>query len=119
MAERKGRKNEALALAKKAQEILEDKKGEDILLLDVKKSGVADYFLLVSGTSAPHLKAMADEVQYVLKHAGIPCYRRAGDQESGWIALDYIQVIIHIFSDKMRHYYSIEDLWTKAPHRSP
>jgi ribosome-associated protein len=119
VAERKGTRNKALALAKKAQKILEDKKGEDITLLDVKKSGVADYFLLVSGTSAPHLKAMADEVQYALKHEGLPSYRRAGDQESGWIVLDYVEVIIHIFSNQTRHYYSIEDLWAKAPRQSP
>jgi ribosome-associated protein len=89
--------NTALAIIKRARELLEGKKAEDIVLLDVrKKSGATDYFLLASGTSAPHLKALADEIQFTLKHEGIQCYHRSGDSDSGWIVLDYIDLIIHI-----------------------
>jgi ribosome-associated protein len=105
-------KDTAPAIAGRAQELLEGKKAENIVLIDVrKKSGVADYFLLASGTSTPHLKALADEVQFTLKHEGIQCYHRSGDPDSGWIVLDYSDLIIHILSTKARSYYSLEDLW--------
>ena len=99
--------------------MLLDKKGQDIKLLDVRElSSVTDYYLIVSGSSTPHLKALFGEVVSVLKHEGMPCYRKAGDPESGWMAIDYIDVMIHIFSKQAREYYAIEELWGQAPARS-
>jgi len=115
VAEKTDVKITAVALAAKAQALLEGKKAEDIILMDVRKRSVAtDYFLLATGTSTPHLRALADEVQYTLKHEGIPCYHRSGESDSGWIVLDYSDLIIHIFSPEARKYYSIEDLWAKV-----
>jgi ribosome-associated protein len=109
---KKSAKDEIPALVTRARELLEDKKGVDIVLMDVRKtSGVADYFLLVTGTSAPHVRALADEVQFTLKHEGIQCLHRSGSSDSGWIVVDYADVIIHILSPQARKYYSIEDLW--------
>ncbi len=99
------------------RKILEDKKGIDITVLDVSQvSGVADYFVIVSGTSSPHLKAMVNAVQVELKH-GEKRYlaNRAGDPESGWLVLDYLDIIIHIFLPQVRQYYALEDLWNQAP----
>jgi ribosome-associated protein len=105
-----------LELARKARRILEEKKGEDIVLLDVRKlSGITDYYLIVSGASSPHLRAMFDEVLDLLKEEGMPCYRRSGEAESGWLVLDYVDVIIHILATEKREYYAIEELWAKAP----
>ena len=105
-----------MELAKRARNILEEKKGEDIVVLDVRKlSGITDYYLMVSGTSSPHLRAMFDEVLHVLKGEGIACYRRSGELESGWLVLDYVDVIIHILTAEKRDYYAIEELWAKAP----
>ena len=112
MPTKKSAKDTVPALVTSAQELLESKKGEDIVLLDVrKKSGIADYFLLVSGTSAPHVRALADEVQFTLKHEGFQCLHRSGTSDSGWIVVDYADVIIHVLSVQARKYYSIEDLW--------
>jgi len=99
------------------RKILEDKKGIDITVLDVSEvTGVADYFVIVSGTSAPHLKAMVNAVQVELKHGEKRCLaNRAGDPESGWLVLDYMDIIIHIFLPKVRQYYALEDLWNQAP----
>ena len=105
-----------MELARKAREVLVEKKGEDILLLDVRKvSGLTDYCVVVSGTSSPHLRAMFDEVLQVLKGEGMPCYRRSGDPASGWLVLDYVDVVIHILTEDKRQYYAIEELWAKAP----
>ena len=77
---------------------------------------MADFILIVSAPSAPHLKALSNEVQVSLKKkAGVHCYRRAGTPESGWLVLDYVDVIIHILSPKARGYYEIESLWEQAP----
>jgi len=58
---------------------------------------------------------MFDDVQRVLKQDRVYCYRRSGDAESGWMVLDYIDVVIHMFSVENRDYYAIEDLWREAP----
>lgn len=105
-----------LDLAEKACAALDGKKGSDISLWDVRQhSGVTDFYIVVTGTSPPHLKAMFDEVQRVLKQDNVYCYRRAGEADSGWLVLDYIDVVIHMFSHQNREYYAIEDLWQEAP----
>lgn len=107
---------EPAELAKRVRTILEDKKGRDIRVLDVRgRSPVTDCIVVVSGQTAPHLKAMFGEVQHVLKGEGVPCYRKSGVPESGWLVLDYVDVIIHIFAEDTRRYYGIEELWEEAP----
>ncbi|MFC1499143.1 ribosome silencing factor [Verrucomicrobiota bacterium] len=94
---------------------LENKKGENIKVVDVREtSGVTDYYVIASGSSPPHLKAMFGEVQHVLKKEKIACYRKAGSPECGWMVLDYIDVIVHIFSEEARRFYAIEEIWTTA-----
>ena len=102
----------ALALAEMAVAALEAKQGHDPVVLDIRgKSSFADYFVLVSGHNPPHLHAMSEEVHHHLKKNGVVCYRRAGGPESGWLVLDYVDVVIHILLDEQRRYYAIEDLW--------
>ena len=106
----------AIELARCAREALRAKKGEDVMLLDVRKiSSINDYTLIVSGSSAPHLKALSNEVQTTLKEAGVYCYRRSGAPDDGWVALDYFDVVIHIFLTELRAYYALEELWAEAP----
>lgn len=103
-------------MAKKAQEILENNKAQDIVLLDIsKETSLSDYFLIVSGMSTPHLKAMFGDLQVELKKLGTECYRKAGTPEGGWMVLDYVDIIIHIFMPEMRRYYALEELWVQAP----
>ena len=105
-----------LELANEARTVLNDKHGEDITLLDVRgMSGVTDFYLMVSGGSTPHLKAMYNDLQVVLKKRGIHCYRKSGIPECGWLILDYVDVVIHIFAKEARSYYALEDLWQDAP----
>lgn len=102
-------------LLNKIQESLIEKMGRDIKLIDVRgRSHVVDYYLMVTGTSTPHLKAMFDGVQHDLKQDGIHCYRRAGEPQSGWMVIDYVDVVIHILSTEAREYYALEELWEKA-----
>jgi len=112
---------DAIETAQDALSALDGKKALNIVLLDVRGiSSVTDYILLATGTSSPHLKALSEEVQRVLKkNRGTHCYRKAGKMEGGWIVLDYVDVIIHVFSTEARDYYAIEELWSEAPRIPP
>jgi ribosome-associated protein len=84
---------------------LEAAKGVDVKVYDVRgKSGLADFFVVATGSAAPHLKAL---VKALPKQA----FRISGDPESGWIVADYIDVVVHVFSPEARAYYALEKLW--------
>lgn len=70
--------------------------------------------MIATGASAPQLKAIATAVQRALKDAGMPPYRHSGTPESGWMVLDCVDLVIHIFSPEAREYYGVETLWAKA-----
>ena len=93
---------------------LKDRKGTDIKVYDVRgKSQLADYFIVATGAAAPHLKARIAETPSVMKDAGVMSYRTSGDPESGWIVVEYIDAIVHVFSAEARAYYALEKLWEK------
>ena len=107
---------ETLELVRIAKQAVEDKKGQDLAILDVRcLSNVTDYYLICSGSSAPHLKALAEMVELTLKKEGQRVYRKAGTPDSGWMAADYVDMVVHIFSTEARDYYSLEQLWNDAP----
>lgn len=85
------------------------------MLLDVAGlSTVTDYYLIVTGNSTPHLKALTNELEKALSAQGIKCFRRAGEPESGWMVADYLDFVVHIFTAEMREYYQLERLWNDA-----
>lgn len=93
---------------------LEDRKGENVKIYDVRgRSSLADFFVVATGTAAPHLKALVAETQSVMKEAGIASYRTSGDPESGWIVVDYVDVVAHVFSPEARAYYALEKIWAQ------
>lgn len=96
--------------------MLEDKKAQDTVVLDVREdSTITDFYVVTSGMSSPHVKALFGDIQHQLKQEGVQCYRRAGTPEAGWMVLDYVDVIIHIFVPETREFYAIESLWEQAP----
>lgn len=99
---------QAQALAK----ALEDRKAVDVKVYDVRgKSALTDFFVVATGEAAPHLKALVAESQHAMKDAGVASFRTSGDPESGWIVVDYIDVVVHVFSAEARAYYALEKLW--------
>jgi len=87
----------------------------DIALLDVQGvCSFADYLVICSGESNRQMKAIFDEVAHVLKREGIPPHHYEGDVESGWLLLDFGNVIVHVFSALEREYYRLDDLWSQA-----
>lgn len=93
-----------------------DKKGSDILLLDIREQAVfADYFLLCSGTNARQLKAMVDSIVTESKSkAGFRSAEIEGEADGGWMLVDFGDVLVHAFAPEQRHYYALEELWSNA-----
>jgi ribosome-associated protein len=104
---------EALSLAHTIVETLEEKKGEDVLLLDLTSvCTFTDYFVICTGSSERTLQALADEVLRRTKLGrGVASTQVEGSPHSGWMLLDYGGVILHLFSPESRNYYRLEDLW--------
>lgn len=99
-------------IVKKAFLALEDKKAEDIKVIEIGQvSVVADYFIIANGTNTPHVEALVDNVQQELAKSGIHAGRVEGVRSSGWILLDYGDVVIHIFSKEDRLFYDLERIW--------
>ena len=103
---------EAKALAISAAQILDAKKADQVRLIDISQiSTLGDYFVLATGTSGTHVKALADELEYQLKEKGVPAGRVEGYRSNSWILLDYESVIIHIFTPEARAFYDLDRLW--------
>jgi ribosome-associated protein len=96
--------------------ILEEKKGEDILLLDlIGICSFTDYFVICTGSSDRSIKALADEVLKTTRKAkSAKAQGIEGDASSGWVLIDFGDVILHLFSKSIRHYYQLEDLWREG-----
>lgn len=106
----------ALGMARRLVEVLEDKKGEDILLLDlIGECSFTDYFVIATGASERTLKALSDEVRLRMKtEFDNALGRQEGKPASGWLLIDFGDVIVHLFSKDMRRYYQLEDLWNSG-----
>lgn len=91
---------------------LDDKKAEDIAILRVKEvSTVADYFILATGNSEPHLKTLTEEILYVLKEAGIQTLGAEKGGASGWNVIDTFDILVHVFLPEVRSMYRLDALW--------
>lgn len=91
---------------------LEDKKAEDIRVIDIETvSVIADYFIIATGTNANQIKAMADEVEEKLGRAGFLLKQKEGYERANWVLLDFGDVIVHIFDKENRFFYDLERIW--------
>jgi len=90
----------------------DDKKAHDLVALDISEiASFADYFLLCTGDSSRQMQAIADEVEQRLKAHGIRPSHVEGYQNAEWILMDYLDLVVHIFSKNARVYYDLERLW--------
>ncbi len=106
---------EALEKAQKIVEAASEKQASDIVLLDARGvCGFTDYFVICSAESAPQLQSIDDEIEHVLKREGIMPLHTEGTMDSGWLLLDYGDVIVHIFAPEERDYYRLDKMWGEA-----
>lgn len=100
-------------MARYIANFIADKKGKDVLLLDIQQLALfADFFVICSGTSSRQLKALVNSIKEEMKNnLTILPHHIEGEPESGWILLDYGDIIVHIFDPAQRNYYDLEELW--------
>lgn len=108
---------DSLTIAKTCARCAEDIQAEDIVVLDLRGiSTIADYFVICTATSVPHLKAVHRDIRAKTEEIlGEKPRSSEGDPTSLWMVLDYIDVIVHVFHSEIRDLYSLEDLWADAP----
>jgi ribosome-associated protein len=108
-------------LALLCRKLADNKKAEDIVVLDVRKlSSVTDYFVIASGTSEPHLRAITDEITEKLRlDCGLKPRAVDGTVRAAWLVLDFLDVIVHVMRTDMRGRYDLEGLWGDAPRVRP
>ena len=94
---------------------LDEKKGMNIKLLKIDRvSSLADYFLICTGTSNTHVRTLCDYAEYVLEELGEPMLGREGHRGNSWELLDYGTIVVHVFTEEAREFYSLERLWADA-----
>ncbi len=102
-------------LALKIAEILDDRKAQEIKIINVnKKTVIADYFVIAGGSSRTQVNALGDEVEYKLGLEGISPSRVEGRGDGSWVLLDFDSVIVHIFGRESRDFYKLEKLWAEG-----
>ena len=94
---------------------LDEKKGMNIKLLKIDKvSSLADYFLICTGTSNTHVRTLCDFAEYTLEELGEPMLGREGHRGNAWELQDYGTIVVHVFTEEAREFYSLERLWADA-----
>lgn len=103
---------ETIELVKKAAAALEDKKAEDVTVLDIREiSTIADYFIIASGSNQNQLMAMQDAVEEEMHKNGVSVKQIEGNRNSTWILMDYQDIVVHLFSRENRLFYDLERIW--------
>lgn len=105
-------KEKAIEMAKLAIHALEDKKAEDIRIIDISQvSVIADYFIIASGSNRNQIQTLCDNLQETLGRAGYPEKHTEGYQTANWVLQDFGDVIVHIFDRENRQHYDLERIW--------
>ena len=96
-------------------EAASDKQASDVVLLDTRGiCSFADYFVICSGESTRQLKTIYEEVEHAMKREGVLPHHHEGTLDSGWLLIDFGDVIVHIFAAFEREFYNLDELWSKA-----
>ncbi|HJA33283.1 MAG TPA: ribosome silencing factor [Candidatus Mediterraneibacter merdigallinarum] len=104
--------NQSKEMARIAWNALNDKKGEDIKIIDITGISVlADYFIIANGTNDSQVNAMVDNVEEELHKAGYPLKQREGRASGSWVLLDFGDIIVHVFDKENRLFYDLERIW--------
>lgn len=105
----------------RAVSAVENKKGEDVVILEMDRDAGAftDYFVLCSGANPRQIQAISDEIQKQLAQAGTRPNSLEGYNQAEWVLLDYVDFVVHIFSERARKFYDLERLWKSARRLKP
>ena len=99
-------------MIKSAVKGLEEKKGEDIIIIDISEiSPISDYFILVTGNNRSQIQAMADCVSEAMHKEGFSLKQIEGYNGANWILMDFVDIVVHIFDRESRNFYDLERIW--------
>jgi ribosome-associated protein len=117
-------KNKNMELKRQVSEAInacQEKKAEEITILELEKDSGAftDYFVVCSGTNPRQVQAISDEVETRLERTGLRATHIEGYRQAEWVLLDYVDFVVHVFSEKARRYYELERLWKSAKRLEP
>lgn len=102
-------------ILKKIVEIIEDKKGEQTVVLDISEiSSLADYFVISSANNINQLQAISDNLQELLEKEGLKINKVEGAKNSSWVLIDFTDIVIHLFTKEDRIFYNLERIWADA-----
>jgi ribosome-associated protein len=105
----------SLALAQRAAQIALDTKAQDVVLLDLRGvSDMTDFFIIASGTSDTHARAIGEHVVEGMKKEGSPAHHVEGLERGRWVLLDFVDFVVHVFHPTLRNFYQLERLWADA-----
>ena len=115
------KKNDLKNQVFEAIQACQDKKAEEVTVMELEKGSGAftDYFVVCSGTNPRQIQAIADEVEERLEKSGLRPTHTEGYKQAEWVLLDYVDFVVHIFSEKSRRFYDLERLWKSATKLEP
>ena len=115
------KKNELQRQVMDAIAAAEEKKAEDLTVLELDKAsgGFTDYFVICSGSNPRQIQAISDEVEQRLSRTGLRPTHVEGYNQAEWVLLDYVDFVVHVFSQKARNFYNLERLWKSAKQLTP
>ena len=103
------------AVARRAAQLVQDLKAQDVVLLDLKGvTDMSDFFLIATGTSDTHVRAIAQHVEMEMRKVGAPAHHVEGAEQGRWALLDFVDVVVHVFHPTLRQFYQLERLWGDA-----
>ena len=103
------------AAARRAAQLVQDMKAQDVVLLDLKGvTDMTDFFLIATGTSDTHVRAIAQHVEMEMRKEGTPANHVEGAEQGRWALLDFVDVVVHVFHPTLRNFYQLERLWGDA-----
>jgi ribosome-associated protein len=106
----------ALAVAQRAAQVAIDNKAQDVVLLDLRGvTDMTDFFLIASGTSDTHVRALGEHIIAELKKEGTAVHHVEGLEKGRWVLLDFVDFVVHLFHPTLRNFYQLERLWADAP----
>ena len=107
--------SKSLAFAQRAAQVALDNRANDVVLLDLRGvTDMTDFFLVASGTSDTHARAVGEHIIAELKKAGFPVHHVEGLEQGRWVLLDFVDFVVHIFHPTLRNFYQLERLWADA-----
>ena len=105
----------SLAIAQRAAQIALDTKANDVVLLDLRGvTDMTDFFLIASGTSDTHARAIGEHIMEGMKKDGSPAHHVEGLEKGRWVLLDFVDFVVHVFHPTLRNFYQLERLWADA-----